>query len=349
MMKRHELTYPRRETLYGELHTLLSAGVDFSEAFSLLIEAERGDDIEPLLKALYADVVAGYTLRQAMERSGAFPALDCGVTGIGEQTGRLVEALEFLTDYYRKRVEQRRMISSALGYPIVVLCTALAVTIFMLFVVVPTFEQVYSRMGGELPALTRAIISFAEAFPRYATVTAAAGLVVVAYCRRYRNDRRMKEMAAAALLRIPVAGTIVRLNAMARICRLLDLLCRSGIPLLTGVRMVAEATDFPPYGQSLEQTARLLERGESFAKALGHHTSLYDKRLVAMIGVGERTNRLPQMLRKQGEDLTAETERAVRRIGTMLEPILILFVGALVAVILIAMYMPMFRLGEVVR
>ena len=163
--KHPDMTDSRRETFYGELNALLGAGVDFSNAFALLIEAEERGAVRAMLERLYARIVEGCSLRRAMSESGAFPPLDCGVVDIGEQTGRLAEALEFLAEYYRKRAALRRMVSSAVSYPIVVLCMAIAVTAFMLTVVVPMFEQVYARMGGELPMLTRRIIAFADAFP----------------------------------------------------------------------------------------------------------------------------------------------------------------------------------------
>ena len=158
--KHPDMTDSRRETFYGELNALLGAGVDFSNAFALLIEAEERGAVRAMLERLYSRIVEGCSLRRAMSESGAFPPLDC-------------ESFEFSAEYYRKRAALRRMVSSAVSYPIVVLCMAIAVTAFMLTVVVPMFEQVYARMGGELPMLTRRIIAFADAFPEYATATVA--------------------------------------------------------------------------------------------------------------------------------------------------------------------------------
>ena len=157
--KRNSLSDTRRESFYTELHALLTAGLDFSQAFRLLIDGERDARIKALLKQLYGNVVDGAALWQAMERSEAFRRLECGVIRIGDETGRLAETLEFLGDYFRKRSVQRRMISSSASYPLVILCTAVAVVAFMLAVVVPKFEEVYSPKGGEQPALTRGIIS----------------------------------------------------------------------------------------------------------------------------------------------------------------------------------------------
>ena len=188
MFTKSKMTDARREVFYAELHALLTAGLDFSHAFALLIEGEREVRMKALLECLYGEVVGGAALWQAMERSGVFRALDCGVVRIGEQTGRLPDTLDFLRDYYRKRAAQRRMVSSAVSYPLVILCTAVAVVAFMLAVIVPMFEQVYARMGGQLPALTRWIIGLSKSFPAYAAVTALIG--VSAYVALYLNRNR---------------------------------------------------------------------------------------------------------------------------------------------------------------
>lgn len=173
--KSHKLTDARREMFYAELHALLTAGLDFSAAFRLLIEGEGDRRTKALLEELYAAVVRGETLAEAMRRSGAFRPLECGVVRIGDETGRLARTLDFLRDYYRKRAAQRRMVASAVSYPVVILAVAAAVVAFMLSVVVPMFEEVYARMGGELPALTRGIIALSKAFPAYAAVAVIAG------------------------------------------------------------------------------------------------------------------------------------------------------------------------------
>ena len=342
--KHPDMTDSRRETFYGELNALLGAGVDFSNAFALLIEAEERGAVKAMLERLYSRIVEGCSLRRAMSESGAFPPLDCGVVDIGEQTGRLAEALEFLAEYYRKRAALRRMVSSAVSYPIVVLCMAIAVTAFMLTVVVPMFEQVYARMGGELPMLTRRIIAFADAFPEYATATVATACAAALLYRRYGKDEQVRRITGTMLLRLPIIGDIIRKNNEVRICKLLDLLCSSGIPLLAGVTMIAEATEFYPYRRSLSEIARMLGQGISFADAMARYPELYERRLAALVRVGEQTNRLRQMLRRLGDTLTDELEHAIRRMGTIAEPSLILLVGTLVAVILIAMYLPMFKL-----
>ena len=241
--KSHKLTDARREMFYAELHALLTAGLDFSAAFRLLIEGEGDRRTKALLEELYAAVVRGLSLAEAMRRSGAFRPLECGVVRIGDETGRLARTLDFLRDYYRKRAAQRRMVASAVSYPVVILAVAVAVVAFMLSVVVPMFEEVYARMGGELPALTRGIIALSKAFPAYAAVAVIAGGGLYLLYRANRQREEVQRWRAAILLRLPVAGEIIRKNMQAQCCKLLDLLCAAGVPLLAGVGMLRDGSN----------------------------------------------------------------------------------------------------------
>lgn len=337
----------RKEAIFAELHSLLSSGLDFSRSFSLLIEGERDAGNRALFKELYRTVVRGEPLWRSFERSARFAPLDCGVLRIGEETGRLGEALAFLADYYRKRIAQRRMVSGAVSYPLIILFTAVVVVIFMVLVIVPMFEQVYSRMGGELPAMTRWIISLSKAFPAYLTVAALAGGGVLLLWKIYGSRASVQRFVCGWMLKMPLVGDTLRKNLQARFCKLLSLLASSGVPLLQGIGMLEGIIAFYPYRVSFARIARELERGACLSDAMERFAELYDRRLIALLRVGEQTGRLPDMLRREGDVLTGELEHRLRSLGSLLEPVLILLVGLLVAVILIAMYLPMFRLGGI--
>ncbi|GHV01680.1 general secretion pathway protein GspF [Bacteroidia bacterium] len=348
-LSRLQIPDPKKEMLFSELLSLLGAGLDFSASFRLLIEGEKDRRHKALLQRLYADVVAGSSLWRAMEMCGRFSPLDRGVVRIGEETGRLTESLEFLTDYYAKRTEQHRMVRSAVSYPLIVLGVAVVVVIFMLVVVVPMFEQVYARMGGELPTLTRWIIGASKQMPLFFGVAAAVLLGGAAGYLLLREQESFRRAQAALLMYTPLVGNIIRKNNQAHFCKLLYLLTASGVPLLTGIEMLREIITFYPYRQSFGQIADGLRRGRLLSASLEEYPMLYDRKLVILLRVGEETNRLPQMLRKQSDELTRELEYRLRQLGSMLEPLLILFVGLLVAIVLISMYLPMFKLGGAIN
>lgn len=342
-----EIKDGRKEVLFSELYSLLTSGLDFGRSFRLLIEGENDKHLKQLLENLYASVVKGNSLWESFAYSKSFTALDCGVLRIGEETGRIDESLRFLTDYYHKRVEQRRMVSGAISYPLIILVTAVVVLIFMITVIVPMFEQVYARMGGELPGITRWIINFSKNFPLYLTLLFCLIVGIGAFFFLYGKTDTTRSFVSKIVLKIPIVGELIRKNQQARFCKLLYLLYSSGIPLLRGIEMLKDIITFYPYQHSFDSICEGLRKGELFAEKLGEFPNIYDRKLYTLVRVGEETNRLGDMLLKQGEDLTKELEHKLKQLGNLIEPILILGVGGLVAIVLISMYLPMFKLGGV--
>jgi type IV pilus assembly protein PilC len=338
----------RKETLFSEFHSLLRSGIDFNRAFELLIGGEKEPAARTLLQQLHRSVIGGDTLASALAASGRFSPLDRGVVRIGEETGRLDEALQFLSDYYRKKGVQRRMISAAVSYPVIILCVAVLVLIFMMLVIVPMFEQVYARMGGELPGVTRAVIAFSSHFKSYALAGLLAAAAAAGLLRANRNSQTLSRVASTGLLKLPVVGEMLRMHYQSHFCKLMYLLYSSGVPLMQGVDMLHGIITFYPYRRSFEAICEELNAGGSFAGSVERFPQLYDRKLAVLLRVGEETNRLSEMLRSRADDLSAELEHRLKQLGTLLEPALIFAVGILVAVVLIAMYMPMFKLGTTI-
>ena len=338
----------KKESLFSELHSLLSSGLDFGRSFCLLIEGENDKRLKRVLESIYASVVKGQTLWESFAAGKRFSALDYGVLRIGEETGRVDESLRFLADYYHKRVEQRRLVTGAISYPLIILVTAIVVLVFMITVIVPMFEQVYARMGGELPGITRWIIDFSKKFPTYLLIGISVVIILVGYFWLNGKSDSTRSFLSRLVLKIPLAGELIRKNYQARFCKLLYLLCSSEVPLLQGIGMFKDIITFYPYQRSFDIICEGLKRGEFFADKLGEFPHIYDRKLYTLVRVGEETNRLEEMLQKQGEDLTRELEHKLKQLGNLLEPVLIMGVGGLVAIVLISMYLPMFRLGGVI-
>ncbi len=347
LYKRRHLDDAKKEMIFAELASLISSGLDFSRAFTLLIDGQQNKNVKAVLKQIYERVVSGMLLWQALEKSGQFSNLDSGVIHIGEETGRLNEVLEFLSNYYHNRIAQRRIVMAAVRYPLIVLCTALIVVAFMLSVIVPMFEEVYTRMGGELPALTKWIIAVSKSFPTYATIIGTIVIAVAGALYYYRTRKSVRSFLATVTLRTPILSGIIRRTNQMHFCKLLNLVTESGVPLLNGIDMLGGVITFYPYQQSFATMATGVRRGELLSSNMAKFPKLYGNKLVAMIHVGEETNKMPAMFARQGEELTKELEFNLQKIGALLEPSLIIFVGVLVAVVLISMYMPMFSLGGI--
>lgn len=239
------------------------------------------------------------------------------------------------------------MITGAVSYPLIILSTAMLVLAFMILVIVPMFEQVYARMGGELPAITRWIISLSGNFPVY--LLTFLGILVAgdsfSFFRVKRSDSFSPLLFFTATSR---DRGLVRKNQEARFCKLLYLLYGSGVPLLNGIELLRDIITFFPYQISFDRISHGLRKGELFADTLSVFPLIYDRKLVTLVRVGEETNRLGDMLSKQAEDLTRELEHELKQLGNLLEPVLILCVGGLVALVLVSMYLPMFKLGGVI-
>lgn len=339
---------PRREALFSELNSLLSSGMDFNRAFGMLVQGERDKDTKALLGQIHGNVIKGDPLWRTLEKCGRFSALDCGVVRIGEETGKLNESLGFLSEYYRKKAAQKRMVSSAVSYPLIIMAVAVVVLIFMVTVVVPMFEQVYSRMGGELPSVTQAVIRFSRNFKNYFFVFAAVCVALAVLIALYKNTDAWQRFRTTLLLRIPVVKDLLRKHYQGHFCKLMYLLCSSGVPLLQGIRMLEGIITFYPYRRSFAEISDNLNGGGSFSDSMAKFPNLYEAKLVTLLKVGEETNTLPQMLERQGETLSVELEHRLKQLGNLLEPLMIMFVGVLVATVLISMYLPMFKLGTTI-
>lgn len=337
-----------KRTFFSQLQTLIRSGLSFTRAFGLMIESARPKERE-MYGRIYGEVVSGKELWRSLETEGEFTELDRSVVRIGEETGRLVEALAFLTEYYQKREEQKRMVTSALSYPIITLSIAVIVLVFMLLVVVPMFEQVYARMGGELPAVTRRIISMSESAPAVLGVFLLSSLLLFVAGRTYGGTEGWQRFTSGLILRLPLVSGLVRKYQVARFCRIMHLLVSSDVPILQSLNLMQGIISFYPYRRSISETCLMIERGRTLTEGMVRYEHLYGKRFLVLLKVGEETNSLEDMLLTQADETNAELEHEIRQLNNMVEPFLILGIGIIVAFVLIAMYMPMFKLGMTIE
>lgn len=333
---------------FSQLQTLIRSGLSFSRAFELIIESAGKKD-KAMYERIYHEVVSGKELWRSIEVEKSFSELDRSVVRIGEETGRLVEALTFLTDYYHKREEQKRMLTSALSYPVITLTVAVVVLVFMLLVVVPMFEQVYARMGGDLPTITNSIISFAESAPAVLGFMFLSALVLYGVNRIYCKSERYQSVIASAVMHLPLVSGLVMKYQLSRFCRIMHLLLSSDVPILRSLLLMEGIITFYPYRRSIREIHRKIEAGYGLTDGVAMHEKLYGKRFLVLLRVGEETNSLERMLLRQAEDTNAELEHEIKQLNNVVEPLLILCIGIIVAFVLIAMYMPMFKLGMTIQ
>lgn len=338
----------KKYLLFSELNSLLVAGLSFSSSFEMLISGDNKKNETQVLETTYFQIINGMEFWKAMEVSQGFSNLDTGVIRIGEETGKLSHALQFLSDYYRKKNEQRNILISALSYPIVIVITAILVLFFMITVVIPMFEQVYSRMGGSLPGMTQFMMRLSANFPTFCIVTVFLGIVFFVLKLLWGETDMYRKTTSNVILHIPLIGELVKSHYQAQFCKLLYLLVSSDVQLTVSLDMLKDIIRFYPYSQSFEIINEGIRRGDTFSDNLNKFKNIYGLKLTALIRVGEETNCLDKMLLNLSNDISQELEHKLKRLGGILEPILILCIGSIVAFVLIAMYLPMFKLGQTI-
>ncbi len=337
-----------KQELFAQMHTLLDAGMDMTRMFDILREEYKDRKEARLLLEMYESIVQGMTLKDAMIASGEFTDLDFNVIGVGEISGKLSYTLRFLSGYYTKKATQLKAVRSALSYPIMILCFAIVVLCFMLMVIVPTFSQVYSRMGGDLPALTKVLIRMSSNAPVVFSISVAVVSVLTLFCWYHRHSEDFQRLKSSILLAMPVVSRIVKYDAQCTFCRLMDLLTSSGVSMLESLDMVSRSMKLQHYRMAIIDMTERIKGGASLSSCMSAYGSLFSRKMTALLRVGEESHRLGEMFNRSADLLSDSLDTSFKSLSTYIEPVMVILVGGIVALILIAMYLPMFRLGMVI-
>ena len=340
-----QLSDKKKEEFYLEFSTLLLSGIDIRTAFDLILVDQKKNRETKVFTEIKENVVKGASLSHAIQQSNKFSTYEFQSVRIGEETGKLGEILKELALYYKSKISQRRKIISALTYPIIVLCTSLGAVFFMLKFVVPMFADVFTRFGGELPWITAFILKISS----FIDSTFVWGLLSIAIIFIFLYNSRKKlwyrKWSSRIILKLPVAGEIVRKIHLARFANTMRLLVGTNTPLLQAIQLIEQMTDFYPIQQSLRQTEQSIMRGKSLHQSL-EAFDFYPAKFIQLVRVGEEVNRLEFFFEKIANQLTEEVEYRTSTISTVLEPLIIIFLGLVVGLILIAMYLPMFQMSN---
>lgn len=345
---RQKLNDKQKERFFSELFVLLSSGLDIGKAFIILQADTPKKQERELLEGILNQIIIGKNLSEAVAQTQLFSPIDSGVLRIGEETGRLSDSLSFLADYYAKRNQRRKLVTGALSYPAIVFATALMVVFFMLTTIVPMFEQVYARFNSDLPPITKTIIGLSKHMSSFSIAALVVIFAVALSAYLLRHNGTYRRITAQLALRIPVVGGILAKTYQATFCNLMYLLTTSRVPILDSIRLMADVIQFYPYQQAFAQIQEELIVGAPLSQTIAKHR-IFESRLVALVRVGEEVNKLDDMFGKLYLQQTAELEHRIKIVGNVLEPILIIIVGIFVAFVLVAMYLPMFRLGSTIN
>ena len=329
--------------------TMVNSGLPILRALSILTDQTESKELAKVLFAVRAGVENGSSLSAAMaEHPKAFNALFISMVKAGETGGVLDDVLLSLADQIEREVELRRQIKSAMTYPIVVVALVTLILAAMLLFVVPQFETIYSSLGGTLPLPTRMLLSVSRAVRTYWYVVLLGAVVTSFLFRRYKKTEDGRARVDAVKIRIPIFGPLFHKVALARFASTLGMLLRSGVPILQALDNVNETVNNRVIGDAVDDVKTSVREGESIAKPLGRHKA-FPPMVVQMMAVGEETGAVDTLLDKVAEFYNSEVTATVEAMTSLIEPLLIAVIGAAVGAAVIALYMPMFSVINLLK
>ena len=330
---------------YEELHLLFSAGLDIDSTLDLMIKQSKDKSkVNNLLVQIRDNIVLGDGLSIAMKKSKQFSDYEYYSIQIGEETGNLEPVLNELRSFYDQIIEQRKKLISALSYPCIVLFVAIGAVYFLLQFVVPLFEDVFKRFNGELPGVTKFIINLSEGMSNFVPIILIVTFSFSLILYLYRKEIIVRHYGSKIILKLPIIGELVRSVFMARLFTALHLLVRSRNPLNSSLSMVQKMIGFFPIEQALKEVELEVLAGKSLFESLEKH-KIFDDQTITLIKVAEEVGQLEIVLGKLCNNVTKDVNHKMNTLGSLIEPILIIGVGSIVAFILIAMYLPLFQLS----
>jgi type IV pilus assembly protein PilC len=327
-----------------QFSVMIDAGLPLVQCLDILGSQEEDKNFAAVILQTRTDVESGASLADAMRNHPkTFDGLFVNMIAAGEAGGILDTILKRLATYIEKAVKLQGQVKSAMIYPVAVVVIAGAVVGLILWKVIPTFAALFSGLGAQLPLPTRVVIALSDNLVRFFPFLAVgAGAVAYAF-KSYYATPKGKRVVDATTLKMPILGNILRKIAVARFCRTLSTLIASGVPILDGLEITARTAGNTIVEDAVMMTRKSIERGETISAPL-KETGVFPPMVTQMIGVGEATGALDTMLSKIADFYEEEVDTAVAGLLTLLEPIMIAFLGIIVGGIVIAMYLPIFDL-----
>jgi len=332
-----------------QIATLLTAGIPLVQALEFLKRSQNKLSMQNLIYSLKTSIEKGSAVAETLRRHPPyFNGLYYHLIAIGERSGTLDRMFDHVAAYKEKADALKRKIQKALFYPAAVILTAILVTVAMLVFVVPQFNNLFAGFGAELPAPTRFIINLSDFLKRYGWFTAGFLCVVIGSMRyAIKHSVHLSKNVDYYILKIPIIGRILVKAIIARFTRTLATTFTAGLPLTEALETVAGAAGNQIYTHAILQAREKIITGQSLQQAL-QRTQLFPLLVIQMIAVGEESGTLDNMLNKLASLFEEEVDSAVDNLNNLLEPVIMLILGVIIGGLVIAMYLPIFKLGSVV-
>jgi len=332
-----------------QLATMIDAGLAMVQSLQALAEQSPNKVMKDVIKDVCTRVESGDSFSEALSKHPkVFTKLYVAMVSAGEQGGLLAEILARLATYLENAARLRRKVKSAMMYPTVVTVVAILITTFLLVKVIPVFGEIYSGFGAKLPAPTAFMIGLSEIVKSYILlilVVAAAGVYGWFHFIKTKTGRAFWD---AYRIKMPVFGGVAHKICLARFTRTLASLIRSGVPILEVLHIVSQTVGNVVMEKAVRSASADIERGENMATALGKHP-VFPNMIIRMITAGEQTGKVDSMLERISDFLDEEIETTLSGLTSMIEPILIVFLGVVIGSMVICMFLPIFKLSEIVK
>ncbi|HEZ7360000.1 TPA: type 4 pilus assembly protein PilG [Neisseria meningitidis] len=332
-----------------QLSTMIKAGLPLMQAFEIVARGHGNPSMTEMLMEIRGEVEQGSSLSRAFSNHPKyFDRFYCNLVAAGETGGVLESLLDKLAIYKEKTQAIRKKVKTALTYPVSVIAVAIGLVFVMMIFVLPAFKEVYANMGAELPALTQTVMDMSDFFVSYGwMVLIALGFAIYGFLKLKARSIKIQRRMDAILLRMPIFGDIVRKGTIARWGRTTATLIAAGVPLVDVLDSTAGAAGNLIYEEATQEIRTRVIQGLSMTSGM-RATELFPNMMLQMSSIGEESGSLDDMLNKAAEFYEDEVDNAVGRLSAMMEPIIIVILGLVIGTLLVAMYLPLFNLGNVV-
>jgi len=332
-----------------QLSTMLRAGVPLMQCFDIVARGHGNPSMARLLNDIRTDVETGTSLNQAFRKFPTyFDPLFCNLVAAGEQAGILETLLDRLASYKEKTLALKGKIKKAMFYPLTIILVAILITLIIMYFVIPTFKTVFTSFGADLPTPTLVVIAMSDFVVNYWYILLIAILGVPYFVyQAWRRSPSFQMLVDRMLLKPPVIGELLQKASIARWCRTLATTFAAGVPLVEALDSVGPASGNSVYREATKQIQTEVNVGTSLAQAM-QNTSVFPSMAVQMTSIGEESGSLDSMLSKVADYYEREVDETVDAISSLIEPMIMVVLGVIIGGIVIAIYLPIFKLGAVI-
>jgi type IV pilus assembly protein PilC len=332
-----------------QFSTMIDAGLPLVQCLNILSEQSESQNLRDVTGRVARSVEQGSTLAEALRRNPrTFDDLFVNLVEVGESGGILDTVFQRLAAYIEKAAALKRKVKGAMIYPASIMGVAGLVVVFMLTFVIPTFTKMFKDLGAELPLPTQIVVWISDFMRSYILLIAAGAVGCFFALRAYYRSDKGRSIIDALLLKLPVIGTLIRKVAVARFTRTLGTLVSSGVPILEGLRITARTAGNKVVEKAVMQCRAAVTQGKTLAEPL-KASGVFPPMVIQMISVGEQTGALDAMLSKIADFYDDEVDTAVGALTALLEPVMIVVLGVLIGGLVVAMYLPIFKLVTLVK